>query len=62
MCFTPNGSRYQLTIDGGVADTMLGDPATMATFQTAHLGDWFSGNRYMVGLLEDDLMDWPPGQ
>ena len=42
-----------MPLDSGMVDPMLGDP-NMA----AHLGDWFSGNRYMVGLLEDDLMNW----
>jgi hypothetical protein len=24
--------------------------------QTAQLGNWFSGNQYMMGLLEEDLV------
>jgi hypothetical protein len=27
-------------------------------FQTSHLGDWFSGNRHMMRLLEGDMMNW----
>lgn len=28
--------------------------------QTSQLGDWFSGNRYMMGLLEEDLSQFHP--
>lgn len=28
--------------------------------QTNQLGDWFSGNRYMMGLLEEDLSQFHP--
>ncbi|ROV98759.1 hypothetical protein VMCG_06721 [Cytospora schulzeri] len=42
-------------------------PATTATTanavamnQTSQLGDWFSGNRYMMGLLEEDLSQFQP--
>ncbi|KAK2601331.1 hypothetical protein N8I77_010786 [Diaporthe amygdali] len=28
--------------------------------QTSQLGDWFSGNRYMMGLLEEDLSQFQP--
>lgn len=31
-----------------------------ATNQTSQLGDWFSGNRYMMGLLEEDLSQFQP--
>ena len=30
-------------------------PAELNQAQTAQLGDWFSGNRYMMGLMEEDL-------
>lgn len=29
--------------------------------QAPRLGDWFSGNRYIMGLVEDDLLDFNPG-
>lgn len=28
--------------------------------QASQLGDWFSGNRYMMGLLEEDLSHFHP--
>lgn len=31
-----------------------------AHHQTSQLGDWFSGNRYMMGLLEEDLSQFHP--
>lgn len=44
-----------------------GGPGEGATFpgnanamQTNQLGDWFSGNRYMMGLLEEDLSQFHP--
>lgn len=35
-------------------------PPAAAVNQTAQLGDWFSGNRYMVNLLEEDLSQFNP--
>jgi hypothetical protein len=35
--------------DGGLPS------AELSQVQTAQLGDWFSGNRYMMGLMEEDL-------
>ncbi len=32
-----------------------------AASQTAQLGDWFSGNRHIMGLMEEDLSDFNPG-
>ncbi|KUI54247.1 hypothetical protein VP1G_01645 [Cytospora mali] len=32
----------------------------VAMNQTSQLGDWFSGNRYMMGLLEEDLSQFQP--
>ncbi|BDD58791.1 hypothetical protein MAP00_004041 [Monascus purpureus] len=34
-------------------------PST-ALFQSTQLGNWFSGNRYMMGLLEEDLSQFDP--
>lgn len=31
-----------------------------AVNQMSQLGDWFSGNRYMMGLLEEDLSQFQP--
>lgn len=28
--------------------------------QAAQLGNWFSGNQYMMGLLEEDLVQFNP--
>lgn len=30
--------------------------------QAPPLGDWFSGNRCVMGLMEEDLFDFDPGQ
>jgi hypothetical protein len=44
------------------ADNMAGPG--MATslppvnFQASYLGDWLSGNRHMMELLEGDVMNW----
>lgn len=32
-----------------------------ATDQAARLGDWFMGNRYIMGLMEEDLSDLNSG-
>lgn len=37
---------------GGVG---MGQDSTAAMNQTMQLGNWFSGNQYMMGLLEEDL-------
>jgi hypothetical protein len=29
--------------------------------QAAQLGNWFWGNQYMMGLLEEDLSQFNPG-
>jgi len=44
--------------DTGADDMVLPNALAGATFQASHLGDWFSGNRHMIGLLEEDLMNW----
>ena len=36
-------------------DGLAADDHTRSVAQTAQLGDWFSGNNYMLGLLEEDL-------
>lgn len=36
-------------------------PEVPAADQTPQLGEWFSGNRYVMGLMEDDLLDFDPG-
>ncbi|KAF3759989.1 hypothetical protein M406DRAFT_95615 [Cryphonectria parasitica EP155] len=43
---------------GGGHGTNAG--AMTASQQTTQLGDWFSGNRYMMGLLEEDLSQFHP--
>jgi len=39
-----------------VVGTLMGDPS--AAYQTSYLGDWFSGGRHMMGLLEEDVTSW----
>lgn len=34
--------------------------SSTALFQSTQLGNWFSGNRYMMGLLEEDLSQFDP--
>ena len=37
------------------------EPATAEMAQAAQLGNWFWGNQYMMGLLEEDLSQFNPG-
>jgi hypothetical protein len=54
----PNVNMNMSTVPDGNAmsgfDNSL-PPAELTQAQTAQLGDWFSGNRYMMGLMEEDL-------
>ncbi|KAI0019874.1 hypothetical protein F4780DRAFT_792412 [Xylariomycetidae sp. FL0641] len=43
------------TGDIGMADATAAAAAARSATQTSQLGDWFSGNNYMMGLLEEDL-------
>lgn len=45
---------------GGMGDAGAGMPTGAPMNQTTQLGDWFSGNRYMMGLLEEDLSQFQP--
>lgn len=45
------------TVAGG--EFGLGDVPVVN--QGPQLGDWFSGNRYVMGLMEEDLWDFDPG-
>lgn len=63
--FMPNTTAPPIATATGTADhTMINaadlgggvDDQTRSMAQTTqHLGDWFSGNNYMLGLLEEDL-------
>lgn len=49
--------------DGTVFDsaaTVDANLNSVAMNQTTQLGDWFSGNRYVMGLLEEDLSQFQP--
>ncbi|KAL7621644.1 hypothetical protein AAE478_008971 [Parahypoxylon ruwenzoriense] len=48
--FMPMDENMSGNIDLGSVDNQ-----TRSTAQTTQLGDWFSGNNYMLGLLEEDL-------
>ncbi|KAI1080113.1 hypothetical protein F5B20DRAFT_540812 [Whalleya microplaca] len=54
-----------MPVDENMANVDMGvDAQTRSMAQTTQLGDWFSGNNYMMGLLEEDLsginaMGWP---
>jgi hypothetical protein len=37
------------------------EPASAEMAQAAQLGNWFWGNQYMMGLLEEDLSQFNPG-
>jgi hypothetical protein len=46
-------------MSGGAVGIDAGPPAAGVN-QTTQLGDWFSGNRHMMGLLEEDLSQFNP--
>lgn len=46
------------TVGGGGELGLTGMPTTT---QAPRLGDWFSGNRYIMGLMEEDLLDFDAG-
>lgn len=51
------GSRFA---PAGAAGNNNNANAMAVQHQTNQLGDWFSGNRYMMGLLEEDLSQFHP--
>ncbi|KAH8883201.1 hypothetical protein GQ53DRAFT_732750 [Thozetella sp. PMI_491] len=44
-----------------VVDREFGARDGFALNQASQLGDWFSGNRHIMGLMEEDLSDFSPG-
>ncbi|KAJ5176882.1 uncharacterized protein N7482_002759 [Penicillium canariense] len=38
------------------------EPSMAEMSQAAQLGNWFSGNQYMMGLLEEDMLQFNPSQ
>lgn len=55
---SPTGIGADAGFVGGAASAM----AMQQQQQASQLGDWFSGNRYMMGLLEEDLSQFYPNQ
>lgn len=55
----PSGGNVATGMGGGGAGSG-GDLPSDVMSQTAILRDWFSGNRYMMGLLEEDLSQFSP--
>ena len=47
--------------EGTIAGGVFGLSGVHAINQAPQLGDWFSGNRYVMGLMEEDLLDFNPG-
>lgn len=47
--------------DSTVAGGEFGLGGVPAGIRAPQLGDWFSGNRYVMGLMEEDLLDFNPG-
>ena len=68
--FQPDGSSVAANLAdssmqaAGLGDTSVpaqGQDLSMAEMsQTAQLGNWFSGNQYMMGLLEEDMFQLNP--
>lgn len=68
--FQPDGSSVAANLAdssmqaAGFGDTSVpaqGQDLSMAEMsQTAQLGNWFSGNQYMMGLLEEDMFQFNP--
>ena len=52
----------QQPLDGlGGASGSFGNSELPAASQTSQLNDWFSGNRRIMGLMEEDLSGFNPG-
>ncbi|RYP67209.1 hypothetical protein DL771_007371 [Monosporascus sp. 5C6A] len=47
---------------GGGIPAGVGGMVDTSGLGTSQLGDWFWGNRQMMGLLEEDMMNWSGGQ
>ncbi|KIX98689.1 uncharacterized protein Z520_05990 [Fonsecaea multimorphosa CBS 102226] len=51
------GGEYGLE-EGGAGGGGGGANGTAVNIQPPGLGDWFSGNRYVMGLMEEDMLDF----
>jgi hypothetical protein len=51
----PQPSSQATGFPAPVTHSQNQDMSTAEMSQTAQLGNWFSGNQYMMGLLEEDL-------
>jgi hypothetical protein len=72
--FQPDGSSMNTGVpDASLQTSEFGGPSVSAPGQTqgqdmsmaemsqaAQLGNWFSGNQYMMGLLEEDMFQFNP--
>lgn len=57
---SPATSPTTAAAPGRFASNAAAAHAMAVQQQTNQLGDWFSGNRYMMGLLEEDLSQFHP--
>lgn len=57
VCLSQLGLMPQALGNDVGGDGVAGDSSA----HTAELGDWFSGNRYVMGLVEEDLLDFDIG-
>lgn len=48
-------------INSDLAQAEHGFPSESQGSGAAQLGNWFWGNQYMMGLLEEDLWQFQPG-
>lgn len=68
--FQPDGSSVTANLaDPSIQTAAFGNTSVSAQSQdmsmaemsqTAQLGNWFSGNQYMMGLLEEDMFQFSP--
>lgn len=57
----PDPSSQAFGFSAPVAQSQNQDPMSTAEMsQAAQLGNWFSGNQYMMGLLEEDMFQFNP--
>lgn len=57
----PDPSSQAFGFSAPVTQSQNQDPmSTMEMSQAAQLGNWFSGNQYMMGLLEEDMFQFNP--
>lgn len=53
-------SSQAFGIPAPVAHSQNQDVSTAEVSQAAQLSNWYSGNQYMMGLLEEDLLQFNP--